>query len=255
MRLCQRELYKLVAWLGMASVTAQPMPSCQTPSGNATWLSWSPATRIFHVPRFIEPDVASNIIELALMQGLEPEPGHLPPYAILDAAKHPVVRELYHRACSELLGIPLQSVTTPLDVSPWGTEGHRLRVRRTHPSDIHGAFGAGSAGVFRRHTDAAGWPDENRVVVATIFMYLAEPPIRGGETYFPDLGVTLRATAVGDAFVWYNCYPDGTPAGPDAEHEGSIVHEGTKWTAIIFAAADPTYCAGLLPEPRARVGS
>ena len=242
-----------VCMLGMASVTAQPMPSCQTASGNATWLSWSPATRIFHVPRFIEPDVASNIIELALAQGLGLEPNRqmLPPHTMLDAAKHPVVRELYHRACSELLGIPLQSVTTPLDVSPWGTEGHRLRVRRTHLSDIHGA----PKGLFRRHTDAAGWPDENRVVVATIFMYLAEPPIRGGETYFPDLGVTLRATAVGDAFVWYNCYPDGTPAGPDAEHEGSTVFEGTKWTAIIFAAADPTYCAGHLPEPQARVGS
>ena len=219
-------------------------------SANIKWLSSSPLVRIFAAPRFLNPHMAGQIISIAEAQGLQvPQDTAVPPNALLDAAEHAVVEEVMRHATSELLGMPLDEVRTPDNFDPRGSSRTlQLRVRRTCSSDMHPFEGEGKAGVFWRHSDAMQYAD-GQVVVATIFLYLAEPPASGGATYFPDISMELRARMIGDVFVWYNCRPDGTLVGKDGDHVGSVVENGTKWTAILFAIGDPSYCAGYLPEP------
>lgn len=236
------------------------IPSClasQNCSIDVEWKSWSPSVRIFAARRFLEPVVAAEMVQIAEAQGLEPD-ASAPPYALVDADEHPVVRDIMRRVAGELLGMPLEAVATPTDARDkasrkreGGDEPFRqqMRVRRTRSSDAHFyKTGSGNAGFFARHSDAMQWPS-GRVVVATVFLYLADPPTEGGETVFPEANVTLRATALGDAFVWYNCKPNGGSIMREADHMARGVIEGTKWTSILFAVGNPSYCAGFVAEP------
>jgi len=235
----------LVRWGGVAYGQSQKSePADGSCLDDVTWLLSPPLPRIFKVPGFITAAVAARIRQVAETQGLKPNPSRLPT-TLLDAAMHPVIRETMDRATSELLGIPPHDVQTPS--SPSDLDGvpraPQMRVRMETP-DMKLAVG----GV---HTDGHEWA-EGKVTVATVFLYVAPPPSRGGETEFPHVDIALRATAVGDAFIWYNCLPDGTLAGRESHHRAAHLHEGTRWTAIYFAVANRSYCsAGLYPNTAA----
>jgi prolyl 4-hydroxylase len=62
--------------------------------------------------------------------------------------------------------------------------------------------------------------------VVTALVYLNED-YEGGATSFPQLGIALRGR-VGDAIVWRNVMPDGSPE-PRSLHAGMPPTQGEKW--------------------------
>lgn len=87
---------------------------------------------------------------------------------------------------------------------------------------------------YRPHMDTL--PGEANQRVATVFITLNEG-YAGGETVFPVAGVTL-AGGGGDAVMWSNVRPDGTP-DPASRHAGQPVRHGAKWAATRWIRARP----------------
>lgn len=71
---------------------------------------------------------------------------------------------------------------------------------------------------------------------ATIVTYL-NTDFEGAETYFPDAGVTFRG-GVGDAIVFVNVLPDGTP-DYNTRHCGLPPTRGRKWVLSQWIRSQP----------------
>lgn len=87
---------------------------------------------------------------------------------------------------------------------------------------------------YRLHHDAIAGAANQRT--HTILVYL-NGGFAGGETQFPDLGLTLRPEG-GDAILFENLRPDGAP-DPRARHAGLPVRSGAKWLATRWIRARP----------------
>jgi prolyl 4-hydroxylase len=96
----------------------------------------------------------------------------------------------------------------------WGEPLHVLRYR---PSQQ-----------YRPHHDAHGVGPPEKRRLATALLYLNDA-YEGGETNFPELGVTVRG-AVGDLLVFHNLTADKMP-DPRMTHAGLPVTRGEKWLA------------------------
>jgi prolyl 4-hydroxylase len=81
---------------------------------------------------------------------------------------------------------------------------------------------------YKLHYDAydAGWNAPQRVYTALIWL---NDEYEGGETHFPELGLTVRGMA-GDMLVFSNLTPEGT-LDKRMKHAGLPVKAGEKWLA------------------------
>ena len=81
---------------------------------------------------------------------------------------------------------------------------------------------------YHPHYDAyeEGWPEPQRTTTALVWLNDA---YEGGETRFPELGITVRG-AVGDMLVFPNLGPDGR-RDDRMLHAGLPVTRGEKWLA------------------------
>lgn len=79
---------------------------------------------------------------------------------------------------------------------------------------------------YRPHVDTL--PGEPNQRIWTALVYLNDG-YRGGETDFPDLGITIGG-AMGDALVFRNVDEQGRP-DPRTRHAGLPVVQGVKWLA------------------------
>jgi prolyl 4-hydroxylase len=81
-------------------------------------------------------------------------------------------------------------------------------------------------GKFAAHLDGGTFADEPAGERVLTFLLFLEAPSRGGETYFPELGLLVKPTA-GKLVVWNNLRADG---GLDRRflHAATPVREGRK---------------------------
>jgi len=96
----------------------------------------------------------------------------------------------------------------------WGEPLHVLRYRPGQQ--------------YRPHHDAHAFAPPEKRRVATALLYLNDA-YEGGETNFPDIGVTVRG-AVGDLLIFHNLTADKLP-DPRMTHAGLPVTRGEKWLA------------------------
>lgn len=87
---------------------------------------------------------------------------------------------------------------------------------------------------YREHLDTLPHVANQRT--ATMIIYLNEGYV-GGETRFPELGITIKART-GDALFFRNLTAAGTP-DPRCRHAGLPVTAGTKWVATRWIRAAP----------------
>jgi prolyl 4-hydroxylase len=87
---------------------------------------------------------------------------------------------------------------------------------------------------FRLHSDIL--PHVRNQRVATVLVYLNDG-FGGGETTFPDHGLTIRPKA-GDAIIFDNVDAQGRPLAT-ARHAGEPVRSGVKWLATRWIRARP----------------
>ena len=85
---------------------------------------------------------------------------------------------------------------------------------------------------YRPHHDA-GSGTVKRQLTALIWL---NADFQGGETHFPDLGITVRG-GIGDMLVFRNTTPAGEP-DPRMLHAGLPVTEGVKWMASRWIRGD-----------------
>ncbi len=79
---------------------------------------------------------------------------------------------------------------------------------------------------FRPHLDALPGVSNQRAWTALVYL---NDGYEGGETIFPELGLSVRARA-GDALIFRNVDCDGR-ADPRTRHAGAPVTRGAKWLA------------------------
>lgn len=103
------------------------------------------------------------------------------------------------------------------------TQGEALTVLRYRPGQQ-----------FRLHADVL--PQVRNQRVATVLVYLNDG-FGGGETTFPDHGLTIRPKA-GDAIIFDNVDAQGRPLAT-ARHAGEPVRSGVKWLATRWIRARP----------------
>lgn len=87
---------------------------------------------------------------------------------------------------------------------------------------------------YRLHHDAIAGARNQRTHTVLVYLNSGFP---GGETHFPDLGLTLRPQG-GDAILFANLRPDGSP-DPRARHAGLPVQAGAKWLATRWIREHP----------------
>ncbi|MDQ8756191.1 2OG-Fe(II) oxygenase [Sphingosinicella sp. LHD-64] len=87
---------------------------------------------------------------------------------------------------------------------------------------------------YRPHIDALPGVDNQRIRTALVYL---NDDYRGGETTFPELGLTVRGQA-GDALIFHNVTWDGRP-DPRTLHAGLPVAEGEKWLATRWIRQAP----------------
>ncbi|HEX8578079.1 MAG TPA: 2OG-Fe(II) oxygenase [Allosphingosinicella sp.] len=87
---------------------------------------------------------------------------------------------------------------------------------------------------YRLHHDAIAGARNQRT--HTVLIYL-NSGFTGGETHFPDLGITVRPVS-GEAILFENLRANGLP-DPRARHAGLPVHTGAKWLATRWIRAQP----------------
>jgi prolyl 4-hydroxylase len=91
-----------------------------------------------------------------------------------------------------------------------------------------------AGGEYRPHLDAIPGFANQRAL--TMLVWLNED-YEGGETHFPEAGLTLRG-APGDAILFRNTLPDGR-ADPLSRHAGLPVARGEKWLASRWIRTQP----------------
>ncbi len=96
----------------------------------------------------------------------------------------------------------------------WGEPLHVLRYRPGQQ--------------YRPHHDAHAFGPVEKRRIATALIYLNDGYV-GGETDFPEIGVTVRGAA-GDLLIFHNLTPDRLP-DPRMTHAGLPVTRGEKWLA------------------------
>lgn len=79
---------------------------------------------------------------------------------------------------------------------------------------------------YRPHFDALPGLSNQRAWTAICYL---NDGYEGGATSFPDIGVSIRASA-GDVLIFSNLDADGRP-DPRTRHAGEVVTEGVKWIA------------------------
>lgn len=168
--------------------------------------------------------------------------GQLAPATVFDPASGRMVAHPIRSSDNAAIG-PTQESLVIQAINRRIAAATRTEVTQGEPLTVL-RYGPGQQ--YRLHLDTLPAVSNQRVCTAILYL---NDSYAGGETIFPELGVTIRART-GDLLIFANVDRNGAPE-PRSRHAGLPVTAGTKWIATRWIRAQPITAWQLSDEARA----